>query len=61
MSNLTSSAVKRVRKALSEAGFNDTVIELDETAASAEDAARSTGAELGAIVKTLVFLIGLFK
>ncbi|MBT3238832.1 MAG: YbaK/EbsC family protein [Rhodospirillaceae bacterium] len=58
MSNLKSPAVKKVRKALSDAGFNDTVIELDESAASATDAAKATGAELGSIVKTLVFLIG---
>lgn len=58
MSNLNSPAVKRVRKVLTDAGFNDTVIELDETARTAEDAAKATGAELGAIVKTLVFLVG---
>lgn len=58
MSNLKSPAVKRVRKALTEAGFNDTVIELEETAGTAEDAAKATGAKLGAIIKTLVFLVG---
>ena len=58
MSNLTKPAVKRVRKALSDAGLTDTVIELDETARTAEDAAGATGAELGAIVKSLVFLVG---
>jgi len=58
MSNLTKASVKNVRKALNDAGLNDTVIELDETARSAEDAAKSTGAELGAIVKSLVFIIG---
>ena len=58
MSNLTKPAVKKVRKALSDAGMNDTVIELEETAKTAEDAARATGAELGAIVKSLVFIIG---
>lgn len=58
MSNLTKPAVKKVRQALVDAGLNDTVIELDETARTAEDAAKSTGAELGAIVKSLVFVIG---
>ena len=58
MSYLKKPAVTRVRKALVAAGCNDTVIELDETARTAEDAARATGAEPGAIVKSLVFLIG---
>ncbi|MBL6942433.1 MAG: YbaK/EbsC family protein [Rhodospirillales bacterium] len=58
MSNLKKASVKKVRKALADAGLNDTVIELDETARTAEDAAKSTGAELGAIVKSLVFVIG---
>jgi len=58
MSHINSPAVKRVRKALSDAGMNDTVIELEETARTAADAAQATGAELGAIVKSLVFLIG---
>ena len=58
MSFLTKPAVKRVRKALSDAGCNDTVIELAETARTAEDAAQATGAELGAIIKSLVFLVG---
>ena len=58
MSNLSKAPVKKVRKALSDAGMNDTVIELDETARTAEDAAKSTGVELGAIVKSLIFLVG---
>ena len=58
MSNLKKASVKKVRKALGDAGLNDTVIELDKTAKTAEDAAKSTGAELGAIVKSLVFAIG---
>lgn len=58
MSYLTKPAVKRVRKALSDAGLTDTVIELDDTARTAADAAMATGSELGAIVKSLVFLIG---
>jgi prolyl-tRNA editing enzyme YbaK/EbsC (Cys-tRNA(Pro) deacylase) len=58
MSNLKKPSVKKVRKALTDAGMNDTVIELDKTAKTAKDAANSTGAELGAIVKSLVFVIG---
>ena len=58
MSFLTKPSVKRVRKALADAGCNDTVIELEDTARTAEDAAQATGAELGAIIKSLVFLIG---
>jgi len=58
MSNLSKAPVKKVRKALTDAGMNDTVIELADTARTAEDAAKSTGAELGAIVKSLVFLVG---
>jgi len=33
-------------------------VELTETARSAEDAAKALGVELGAIVKTLIFVIG---
>ena len=48
-------AVRRVRAALADAGSHAEVIELAETARTAEDAARSVGAPLGAIVKSLVF------
>jgi len=58
MKHLTSPAVKKVRSALVDAGYSDTVIELEETARTAQDAANATGAELGAIIKSLVFLIG---
>ncbi len=57
MSLLKNKSVMKVRHALAEAGFDDTVIELEKTARSAEDAAKSLGVELGAIVKTLVFAI----
>lgn len=50
-------SVMRVRSALSDAGLEDNVIELEETARSAEDAAKSIGCELGAIVKSLVFAV----
>ena len=57
MSLLNNKSVKKVRAALAEAGFDDTVIELEKTARSAEDAAKSLGVELGSIVKSLVFAI----
>ena len=57
MSLLERDAVKRVRKALSDAGLADNVIELAETARTAEDAANAVGCELGAIVKSLVFAV----
>jgi prolyl-tRNA editing enzyme YbaK/EbsC (Cys-tRNA(Pro) deacylase) len=58
MSLLENESVKRVRAALLDAGVGDKVIELSETARSAQDAADSIGTELGSIVKSLVFLIG---
>jgi len=58
MSYLEKDSVQRVRKTLVDAGLEDTVIELAETARSAEDAAASAGCELGAIVKSLVFAVG---
>ena len=58
MSLLERDAVKKVRSALAEAGEADTVVELAETARSAEDAAQAVGCELGAIVKSLVFTVG---
>jgi len=58
MSLLETDSVLKVRKALFDAGFDDTVIELEETARTAEDAAKAVGAELGSIVKTLIFVIG---
>ncbi len=58
MSPLESESVIKVRQALKAAGLDDTVVELDQTARSAEDAARALGTELGAIVKSLVFVIG---
>jgi len=57
MSLLDREAVKRVRTALADAGLEDSVIELNETARSAEDAATAVGCPLGAIVKSLVFTI----
>ena len=57
MSNLDNPSVKRVRACLAAAGSNAAVIELSETARSAQDAADSIGTELGSIVKSLVFAI----
>jgi len=51
-------SVLRVQQALASAGSEARVIELAETARSAEDAARSIGTPLGSIVKSLVFTIG---
>ncbi len=57
MSVLAKDTVSRVRKALTDAGLEDTVVELVDTARTAEDAAVSVGCELGAIVKSLVFAV----
>lgn len=57
MSRLENASVRRVRNALVSAGLEDWVIELAETARSAQDAADSIGCELGAIVKSLVFAV----
>ena len=50
-------AVVRVRAALTAAGSTAEIIVLADTARSAQDAARSVGVELGAIVKSLVFAV----
>ena len=47
-------SVQRVVAALSAAGQTEDVIELEETARSAEEAAKALGVEVGAIVKTLI-------
>lgn len=58
MSELTQRAsVRRVQAALDAAGGGESVIELAETARTAEDAANALGCPLGAIVKSLVFMI----
>lgn len=58
MSAAEGASVRRVREALAAAGSPARIVELAETARSAEDAARSVGCELGAIVKSLVFSVG---
>ena len=50
-------AVVRVRAALTATGSTAEIIALADTARSAQDAARSVGVELGAIVKSLVFAV----
>ena len=57
MTNLESAAVQRVISFLDKAGAEGHVIELAETARSAEDAAKSIGVDVGSIVKSLVFSI----
>lgn len=57
MSHLEKPAVNRVRDALIKANQEDTIVELADTARSADDAAKSVGCDLGAIVKSLVFSV----
>lgn len=55
---LTKETVKRVAAALEAAGLEGRIVELQEKARTAEDAAKALGVEKGSIVKSLVFLIG---
>jgi prolyl-tRNA editing enzyme YbaK/EbsC (Cys-tRNA(Pro) deacylase) len=57
VSRLHHPAVRRVQSALREKGSRTKVIELETTARTAEDAARSLGVPVGAIVKSLLFTI----
>lgn len=57
MSNLERPSVKRVRDALVSAGLEDTVMEMAETARTAQDAAAAVGCALGAIVKSLCYSV----
>lgn len=50
--------VQRVVQALAAAGIQDRVVELADTARTAADAASACGVPVGAIVKSLVFLVG---
>lgn len=56
--NMDRESVRRVRRALVDAGLEDSVIELAANAGSARQAADAIGVELGAIVKSLVFVVG---
>ena len=58
MTMVNSPSVVRVQEALAAAGSDARIVALADTARTAEDAARSVGCELGAIVKSLVFTIG---
>ena len=57
ISNLDKKLVRKVSAILKEFNHPQNVIELHETARSALDAARSLNVPVGAIVKTLVFII----
>jgi prolyl-tRNA editing enzyme YbaK/EbsC (Cys-tRNA(Pro) deacylase) len=57
VSRLAHPAVRRVQDALREKGSRAEIIELATTARTADDAARSLGVEVGAIVKSLVFTL----
>ena len=57
MSPLEREAVKRGRSAIVLAGLANAVMELDNTAHRAKDAADAIGCELGAVVKSLVLNI----
>lgn len=50
--------MQRVRDALAQAGSKAEVVELTDTARTAQDAASSLGCALGAIVKSLAFQCG---
>ncbi len=52
---MASKSVKRFRAALIERGLADTIVELDASARTADDAAAALGSDTGAIVKSLVF------
>ena len=52
---ISTESTRRVRDALEKEGMGERLLDLDETARSAEDAASSLGTEVGAIVKTLIF------
>ncbi|MBR73174.1 MAG: aminoacyl-tRNA deacylase [Rhodospirillaceae bacterium] len=57
MTILENPAVKRVESSLRQSGSESRIIELQDTARSANDAASSIGTELGSIVKSLLFSI----
>jgi prolyl-tRNA editing enzyme YbaK/EbsC (Cys-tRNA(Pro) deacylase) len=58
LSALDNASVRRVQDALAATGSAARVIELAATARTAQDAAAALGVEVGAIVKSLVFLVG---
>lgn len=56
--HLNNASVKRVQQALRDLGSNAQVVELADSARTAQDAANALGTELGSIVKSLVFVVG---
>ncbi|OHC74215.1 MAG: hypothetical protein A3G18_11980 [Rhodospirillales bacterium RIFCSPLOWO2_12_FULL_58_28] len=58
MSLLNEKSVTKVRCALAAAGCEDTIIELDKSIRTAEEAAAALGVEPGAVVQAQVFKIG---
>jgi prolyl-tRNA editing enzyme YbaK/EbsC (Cys-tRNA(Pro) deacylase) len=57
MGRLENASVQRVAAALAQHGIEGRIVELTDTARSAQDAADTIGCELGAIVKSLVLEI----
>lgn len=57
-SHLDNASVRRVQQALRDLGSAAEVIELADSARTAQDAATALGTELGSIVKSLVFVVG---
>ena len=57
MSNLEKKAVSKVINVLNRLGHSEKVIELKDTARSALDASIALKVPVGAIVKTLIFII----
>jgi prolyl-tRNA editing enzyme YbaK/EbsC (Cys-tRNA(Pro) deacylase) len=57
MSARDNASVRRVEAALALAGTDSSVVELEDTARTAADAAKALGVEVGAIVKSLVFTV----
>ena len=55
---LEDESVVKVRQALNDIGLSDRVIELEVSAADTEKAAMAIGTETGAVVKSMIFLIG---
>ena len=55
---LEDESVVKVRQALNDIGLSDQVIELEVSAADTEKAAMAIGTETGAVIKSMIFLIG---
>jgi Cys-tRNA(Pro) deacylase len=51
-------SLKRVRGFLKEVGLNEGIFEFEQSTKTAEQAAEAMGCEIGQIVKSLVFLVG---